>query len=91
MLVAIVRWCDEHPDEVDVKRVNEKAFRDMASKDRGLSASQEAWVRGVYERLFDTPVYENLFSSGKVPVGVIKTAVPEVLRKPLPMKPPGRR
>jgi hypothetical protein len=57
----------------------------------GLSDKQRVWVRGVYEKLFDTPLYENLVSSGKVSLeGYGKTPTPEVLRK-LPLKPPGGR
>jgi hypothetical protein len=56
-----------------------------------LTEKQRRWVKGVHERLFDEPQYENLFSSGKVALGGYgKTPTPEVLKKPLPMKPPRR-
>lgn len=55
-----------------------------------LTDRQRGWVRGVYEKLFDEPQYDNLWSSGKVPKGNYgKTPTPEVLLK-RPLKPPGR-
>lgn len=94
MLRAIVQWCDERPDpdEVEVRRVPEREFRDMRAKaemGRALSEKQREWVRGVHARLFDVTTYENAWSGGKVPKGRdVKT--PEVLKN-LPLKPPGRR
>lgn len=95
LLCEIVRWCDAHADEVEARGVPERAFRDMLSRveesGRELTDPQRAWVRSIYERLFDTPVYDNAWSSGKVPRGAsLATAVPDVLKRPLPLKPPGR-
>jgi len=67
------------------------AFESMLARDRALSDKQRAWVKDVHERLDLGTHYENLWSSGKVPRGTISTPVPEVLKRPLPMKPPGRR
>jgi hypothetical protein len=53
-----------------------------------LSEKQRGWLRGVYEKLFQAPVYENLVSSGKVPRGR-EVPTPIVLQN-LPKKPPGR-
>ena len=72
-----------------------RAFRDMLRRwEEGsiekFSKSQVDYIHGVYERVFDEPVYENARSSGKVPRGAVSTPVPEVLQRPLPLKPPGR-
>jgi hypothetical protein len=72
-----------------------KAFRDMLSKlENGLpelSQRQREWVRGIFDRVFDDPQYENLFSSGNLCLGK-PVETPEVLRREnLPLKPPGRR
>jgi hypothetical protein len=67
------------------------SIRAWARRGRDLSDKQRAWIRSVYEKLFDTPMYENLVSAGKVSLeGYGKTPTPEVLKK-LPMKPPGGR
>jgi hypothetical protein len=56
-----------------------------------LTDKQRSWVKGIYEKLFDAPQYENLFSSGKVNLSDCgKTPTPEVLKQPLPKKPPRR-
>ena len=98
MLRAIVQWCDERPDpdEIEVRRVPERAFRDLyarySKRPDLLSEKQREWIRGVHARLFDTPTYANAWSAGKVPRGeALATKVPEVLKDPLPLKPPGRR
>jgi|HubBroStandDraft_2_1064218.scaffolds.fasta_scaffold107277_3 hypothetical protein len=73
-----------------------RAFRSMlnslnAGAKLCLTEPQRAWVVGVFERVFDEEVYENLFSRGLVPVGR-PVETPAVLRKEnLPLKPPGRR
>jgi hypothetical protein len=57
-----------------------------------LTEKQRKWVRGVHEQLFDEPTYENLFSSGKANLSDYgRTPTPEVLKKPLPKRPPGAR
>lgn len=94
MLDAIVRWCDERPDpdEVEHHKVPEGAMRDMRAKAEAgflLSEKQKEWIRGVHERLFDAPSYENAWSNGKVPKGR-EVETPAVLRN-LPKKPPPRR
>lgn len=54
-----------------------------------LSDRQRAWVKDVYEKVFDDPQYENLVSRGLVPRGK-EVETPAVLRN-LPLRPPGRR
>lgn len=89
-LDAILAWCDQNPDDVEAKRVPEEAMRDIAdkAKRRPLSPKQSEWVGSIYERLFDTPKYENLVSSGRVPRGR-EVPTPPVLQN-LPKRPPGR-
>jgi hypothetical protein len=65
------------------------AFVDMLARDRALSFKQRAWVRAVYEKTFDEPMYENLASSGTLCRGR-EVETPAVLRH-LPKKPPQRR
>lgn len=65
------------------------AFRQMLSRARPLSERQRAWVRGVYETVFDAPVYENLASSGNLCRGREVELLVE--RMPKPKKPPARR
>jgi hypothetical protein len=56
-----------------------------------FTAKQAAYIRETHEKVFDDPIYTNDFSAGRVPLGsALKTAVPDVLKKPLPKKPPGR-
>lgn len=76
------------PDEDEELRFNAGAFREMLERDRPLSEKQRAWVRNVYEQLFDVPHYENLVSSGRVPRGR-EVPLPPGLQN-LPKKPPGR-
>ena len=70
-----------------------EAFRSMLDRMENaklyqLSESQRGYVRGVYERVFQMPVYENLVSEGKVPRGKeVKLLIDEM---PKPKKPPGR-
>jgi hypothetical protein len=91
MLHECLRWVDEHEDEEE--RFNARAFEDMLSNlNHGwpLSNKQQSWIRGVHEKLFDEPKYENLWSSGKVSRGGYgATPTPEVLKN-LPKRPPGR-
>jgi len=92
MIDAILAWCETHEDEVETRQIPEGPFRDMLDKGLPLSERQVAWVKGIYEKVFDVPLYENAFSAGKVPIGeALRTPVPEVLKKPLPLRPPGRR
>ena len=57
-----------------------------------FSDKQKAYIRETHEKVFDEPHYENLASSGKLALGeALRTPVPDVLKKPLPKKPPGRR
>lgn len=65
-----------------------RAFREMLDRGRPLSDRQRAWVRGVYEKVFDTPTYENEVSAGKVPRG--REVVLLVDAMPKPLKPPRR-
>ena len=91
LLRACLEWADEHDDEASEQWRG--AFRDMLSRGFGLSHKQAAWIKGVAEKLgIADPQYENAWSAGKVPRGEkLATPVPEVLKKPLPLKPPGRR
>jgi hypothetical protein len=98
-------WIDErdeigdHPDEdrFELDPFNVAAFRSMlegleSNRWEELTEKQRRWVHGVCEKLFDEPEYHNDFSAGRVPLGSsMKTPTPEVLKRPLPMKPPGRR
>lgn len=83
-------------DALNFQENARKAFREMLDRlENGraleLSDKQRAWVRGVFERVFDSPTYENLFSSGKLCLGK-PVETPAVLRREnLPLKPPGRR
>jgi hypothetical protein len=86
----------EPPDANDAYRFQpqtRKAFRDMLSKlENGLpelSQRQREWVRGIFDRVFDDPQYENLFSKGNLCIGK-PVETPEVL-KHLPKFPPGRQ
>ena len=89
MLHEILAWCSSNPDAVEARQVPERQFRDMA-KGAYFSDKQASWVKGVYEKLFDVPIYENQWSSGKVPEGkALATPLPDVLKKPLPLRPPG--
>jgi len=94
MLRECLSWAEDHEEEAE-HRMNVDAFTSMlrvVNADRDLTEKQIAWIQGVYEKLFDAPQYENLFSSGKVPRGEkLATPIPEVLLRPLPKKPPGRR
>jgi hypothetical protein len=93
MLDACIRWARDHEDEASERWRD--AFENMRSRLSvfgSLTAKQRVWVSGIYEKLFDEPTYENAWSAGKISAGSsLKTNVPEVLRRPLPMKPPGRR
>jgi hypothetical protein len=94
LLGECLAYAAEHEDAEE--RFNVGAFQRMADDlDSGrwsqLTEKQSAWVRGVHEKLFDSPKYENLWSSGKVPRGSYgKTPTPEVLLR-RPLKPPGGR
>lgn len=85
-LREILRWDEEHPEREGFVQVS--AFQGMLDRGYPLSDKQRAWVRGVYERLFDVPQYENLISSGKAPRGR-EVPTPSVLQN-LPKKPPHR-
>lgn len=92
MIDEILAWCAAHPDEAEVRAVPETAFRDMIAKGFALTEKQVRWVKGVYEKLFDQPVYLNEWSAGRIPEGkALATPVPDVLKKPLPLRPPSRR
>jgi|HubBroStandDraft_5_1064220.scaffolds.fasta_scaffold422875_2 hypothetical protein len=95
MLRELLKHADEHEDDLD--GANWPAdFENMLQRMEGgqlvkLSLKQEGYVKGVYERVFDAPQYENLFSTGQAPKGSYGgTEVPAVLRGPRPLKPPGR-
>jgi hypothetical protein len=80
-------------DEADDERAKQipSAFADMLRVGRPLSAKQRVWVRAIYEKFFDEPMYENLASSGGLCRGR-EVETPAVLRREnLPMRPPKRR
>lgn len=57
-----------------------------------LSFNQRHWLHTAVERVLDEPFYENAWSAGKVPHGIVgATPTPDVLKTPLPKKPPGRQ
>lgn len=95
MLRALVKHADEAEDEEALRWAS--AMRDMFDKysTRRLfefTPKQVSYIHDVYDKLFDDPQYENAFSAGKIPIGEkLRTPVPEVLLKPLPLRPPGRR
>ena len=53
------------------------------------SEKQSTWIKNIHEKIVGAPQYENLVSSGKVPLGR-PVETPAVLKN-LPKKPPGRR
>jgi len=56
-----------------------------------FSGKQAAYIRETHEKVFDEPTYSNDFSAGKVALGeALRTPIPDVLKGPLPKKPPGR-
>ena len=65
----------------------------MWERYRSLTPKQSAWVKAISERLeLADPTYRNDWSEGRVPRGEqMATPVPDVLRKPLVLKPPGRK
>jgi len=66
--------------------------RDMLAKNKALTTKQTEFVHDVFERIVGEPIYKNEWSSGKIPRGEkLATPVPDVLKKPLPLKPPQRR
>lgn len=75
----------------------QNSMEDMLDRhERGrLSAftkKQLQYITETHDKIFDEPDYQNLVSEGKVIVGEhLRTPVPDVLLKPLPLKPPGRR
>lgn len=89
MLLALL---DASPDPDEEVRFDFRAFEGMLSRGKALTDKQRNYLRDVFERIVGTPQYENLWSAGKVPRGEsFATPVPEVLLKPLPKKPPGRK
>jgi hypothetical protein len=90
LLKACIAWADEAGHEDAAERWR-RAFEDMLKRDRPLSDAQRKWVVGVHEHLGLGVHYTNDWSAGRVPRGeALATPVPEVLRRPLPKKPPGR-
>jgi len=89
MLRKLVNYADEA--EEDPRWAS--AMRDMlASGQTFFSVKQALYICEIYGKVFDEPQYTNDVSAGRVPVGeALRTTIPDVLRKPLPLKPPGRR
>ena len=91
MLDECLQWADEHDDIADEKfnvKVFERMRRDLERPRFELSIKQIGWVEGVYEKLFDIPVYQNAVSAGQVPRGK-EVPTPAVLQY-LPKLPPHR-
>lgn len=82
----------ERFDDMQRKLLFSPALGERGRRQEELTERQRSWVKGIYERVFDVPQYENLMSSGKAPVGEYgKSAVPAVLCGTLPKKPPDKR
>lgn len=77
---------DDKDDEFLFPENARRAFRSMLDRSLPLSDRQRAWVRGVYEKVFDAPTYENAVSSGRVPRGREVVLLVDAMSKPL--KPP---
>ena len=89
MLEKLIAWANENDPEAE--KFDIEPFRQMLERDRQLSDKQRAWVKDVFERFCDEPIYKNLVSSGQVPRGR-EVELPAVLRpENLPKKPPQRR
>lgn len=88
---AILKQALEKPDLSDENR---ESFEDMLEKlnaaDKELSPKQRSWVKTILGDAAE-PEYENLFSSGKVPLGNPVETIPALRRENLPLKPPGRK
>lgn len=95
LLRACIAWASEQEKNRDLDENEERwrdAFQGMLDRWRTLTDSQRSYVKGVYERVIGEPLYENAFSAGKIPLGTsMRTPIPEVLKKPLPMRPPQRK
>lgn len=77
------RWASDMKDMLD-KYANRRSFE--------FTPKQIGYIHDVYDKLFDEPQYANDFSAGRVPIGEkLRTPVPDVLKRPLPLKPPGRK
>jgi len=94
LLAECLSWAAEHEETAEA-RFNVDAFETMqrtVNAGRLLSDPRLKWIRDVHEKLFEEPQYENAWSAGKIPRGEkLATPVPEVLKRPLPMKPPPRK
>jgi len=71
------------------------AFPDMlermeAGRLQRFSKTQKEWIEGAYVRMeLEADEVENLFSTGRVPVGAPVAMAPVLANRPL--KPPGRK
>jgi hypothetical protein len=92
MLDECLRWADAH-EEAAENTFNIGAFERMRrlceNPSFELKPKQQAWIEGVYEKLFGVPIYRNEWSAGLVPEGN-KVPTPLVLQN-LPKRPPVRR
>jgi hypothetical protein len=70
-------------------RVESMLARLQGNPDLLLTEKQRSYVHDIYEKLFDAPIYANLVSAGKVPLGN-PVETPAVLKN-LPLKPPKPR
>ena len=88
LLKKVLAYAREHDGDEAWREV----FAEWLDKYRPLSERQRACLNGVADKLELEVDYDNAWSAGKVPRGeALATPVPEVLRAPRPLKPPGGR
>jgi hypothetical protein len=94
LLRLVLDWAQDHEDELDENQEKWRgAFQNMWDKWEPLTERQRSYLKGVGDRLkISDPVYTNDWSAGRIPRGKsLATPVPEVLLRPLPKAPPGRK
>lgn len=94
LLRLVLDWAQVHDEELDDNAEKWRdAFQGMWDRWLPLTDRQRQYVKGIADRLnLADPEYVNAWSSGNVPRGkALATPVPEVLLRPLPKKPPGRK
>jgi hypothetical protein len=91
-LVDYAETCSDDEEPRWASSMQDMWDRHTRGKLNSFSEKQGRYIRETHEKLFDEPTYENLASSGKLTKGEhLRTPVPDVLKKPLPMRPPGRK
>lgn len=90
LLDECIDWFNEQEDPNGWSKKWSGAFGQMLARNRPLSELQEQYLHGVAEKI-GIDVEPPLLAKD-VPVGErLRTPVPEVLLRPLPMRPPGRK